>query len=339
MIEGPMIKLALTFIGLLATNLLLAGEPVKLSKEQSIQYSINKIKHLAPFVGEMADVCYLQSEKCGITDNAQIALLKWIAIEVRKVGTVNIDFDNNQQNFFIDGAIRMARTGSRRGDVIIFNTERLFKNTESGFRPLDLYEITAILIHELGHHQRDLFLMTGLKEPNHDELDIIAGIAVNYIKTRSRVSNFTLDDHPILDAKLININFEMFNGMRNRWARYFFDNGKGIEELSHQWKNRFQCPIRYQDGRIIFEGRPLSVFLRRLSAPKVHNNGDRLFYTQGVGLTTVSCVDDYEGVYDFFHGYENGKLNLFFDVKDDAFIFDSDNSFFTADMPAKYGRL
>jgi len=287
----------------------------------------------------MAESCYLQSHKCGFSDNSQIALLKWIGLEVKRSREVKIGFDDNQKSFFIDGATRIARTGSRWGDIIIFNSLVLYKKTGNGYRPLDLFEIAAIYIHELGHHQKDLYLKTGLKEPEHDELDIIAGKTINYLMKRSRISNLSLSNEGLLEARVININFEMFNGIRNRWSRYYFDNGQSITELGSFWRNDFKCPVRYREGRVVFDGRPLSVSLRQLSAPKIEIREDGLSYTQKIGKATASCVDDYSNEYEFFDGYKNGILSLYFFLSQGVLEFDKEKSFFTATMPERYGRL
>ena len=114
---------------------------VTITESMAIEYSKNKIRAIAPYVGEMAQACYLLSEKCNINDNSQEALLKWVGIEVNRGEPIVILFENDQSRFFIDGAIRIARTGSTGGSAIIFNESLLRKRVGSSFRPLDLFEI------------------------------------------------------------------------------------------------------------------------------------------------------------------------------------------------------
>jgi hypothetical protein len=114
---------------------------------------------------------------------------KNVAVEVAynfitKTERVNLEFKSERDNpgfFFLDGQVRIAKTGSNLGDVIYINTDMAEANN------VDISEAIAVLAHELAHHigiedhQRlDRFgakLVAYLNKFKNSALEIIPGAA------------------------------------------------------------------------------------------------------------------------------------------------------------------
>jgi|GEM_PF-1504127 len=70
-------------------------------------------------------------------------------------------------SFFIDGQVRIAKTGNAPGTPIVINEDLVVRESDEGdLIPLDWLEIAAVIVHEHGHHLDAL----GLKIP-HADLD------------------------------------------------------------------------------------------------------------------------------------------------------------------------
>ena len=67
----------------------------------------------------------------------------------RNSEVVKIEFKSERENpgfFLLDGQVRIAKTGTNRGDVIYVNSDMAEANK------VEITEATAVLSHELGHH-------------------------------------------------------------------------------------------------------------------------------------------------------------------------------------------
>lgn len=97
-----------------------------------------------------------------------------VAVEIAynfivKTERVTLEFKSERDNpgfFFLDGQVRIAKTGSNLGDVIYLNKDMVEANN------VDITEAVAVLAHELGHH-------IGIKD--HQRLDRFGAKLADYI--------------------------------------------------------------------------------------------------------------------------------------------------------------
>lgn len=104
------------------------------------------------------DPC-LASETCKISDDGRKILrrIKASLVQERKANSYPFFKSGklNEFDFHIDGALRIAATGSSVGDPIYINLDLIYpKDFDGSIRAFRLDEAIAVLIHELGHHQK-----------------------------------------------------------------------------------------------------------------------------------------------------------------------------------------
>lgn len=142
------------------------------------------------------ELCVNASVGCGITVE-EGRLLRQISDSMKeeRKNTKLIRFESESQKpgfFYVDGALRIAKTGFHVGDPIYFNVDMLYPLAGTVSiplipppdRPLDIPIATGLLVHELGHHQG---------EKDHTALDLLAG----KVQTFMRVYSSELDGGPL----------------------------------------------------------------------------------------------------------------------------------------------
>lgn len=89
----------------------------------------------------------------------------------------------NEFNFQIDGALRIAATGSNVGDPIYINLDLIYPSDFNGsIRAFRVDETIAVLIHELGHHHKIKnhqlldFIGTKVQVASQSEVQVLSGL-------------------------------------------------------------------------------------------------------------------------------------------------------------------
>lgn len=309
-----------------------------MTKEKALQLSKSRLEKLSRTVGHLSYVCYVLEKDCDITDNSESAVVKWISNEISKKGPSPLYYDNNNANFDIDGAIRIAKTGRVWGSPITFNENLLAIEESPGqYKAIGFWEALAILIHEMGHHQDQMLLTVGLPFLNHEDLDIIAAKVVDYLKSRTRTLSLFKDFTPGIteDTFVYIIDYEWYNGIRNLYSYIYLDNGKEVEDISRKVTDSLGCPTAYdKDGRIVFQGEAYQVSMRQVSAPSINAGASYITIDQTVNSASAMCVDTFFNEYQIFDGYTDGHFKLHLDIPADGHpIFNRQQSGFRATTP------
>lgn len=149
--------------------------------ENNILYSV---LNLEMFI----TICLQSSYACGVTPE-EVRLLTSIKNlmpeELKNKKLIQFESEEKKPGFFyVDGKLRIAKTGYHVGDTIYFNVDLLYPHAGTVSvplipppdRPLDIPVATGILIHELGHHQG---------ETDHTALDLLGGKIQTFMRTYS----------------------------------------------------------------------------------------------------------------------------------------------------------
>ncbi|MCM2278687.1 MAG: hypothetical protein NDJ89_11490 [Oligoflexia bacterium] len=100
------------------------------------------------------ELCLIQPS-CGLTSEEKSLLLRLYKRFPTEFSKTRISFEPESSGLFkpqADSAHRIAVTGNTEGSPIIFNADAIAFSPENP-PPVDLFTATAILVHELGHHQ------------------------------------------------------------------------------------------------------------------------------------------------------------------------------------------
>lgn len=309
-----------------------------LTQSEAVALSKSRLKTLSPWVGQLSHACRVYEEDCQLQSKSQKATLQWISSELAQSGPPIIDFSDDNKQFMIDGALRIAKTGNTRGSPIIFNENLLVrKQLNEEYSALGLFECIAILIHELGHHQDNFFIATGLPVLHHEELDVIGALVTEYLKDRTRVISIPAKTHPqsIYPTDIYIIDYEHYNGVRNIYSYVFYDNSQTVTEISQFLTQTLSCPINYDKyGKIAFKGQAQQVAMKNVKAPEIRISAQGVQIKQFVGTASVFCVDFFLSQYEVVSGYKNGELQIELLIDGDGFLhFLRDRSFFEATPP------
>ncbi|MBY0371384.1 hypothetical protein K2X33_11900 [bacterium] len=143
-------------------------------------------------IANYASIC-LASAACRLTTD-QTTLLDKIVRQMPGEGRAEVQlvFDSEKANpgmFYLDGAVRVAKTGGKVGDTIYVNRDMLYTKDASGVtNAMTLPTAVAILVHELGHHHG---------ATDHTALDALGGKVEAYLGQHSQVLDGWLWDVPI----------------------------------------------------------------------------------------------------------------------------------------------
>ncbi|MCX6123404.1 MAG: hypothetical protein NTV34_01440 [Proteobacteria bacterium] len=83
--------------------------------------------------------------------------------------------------FILDGAVRVAKTGSTVGETIFINRDLLYTKRDGHWVAMGIPECVAVLIHEFGHHHG---------EASHMKLDLIAAKIQTLLERRMTQDRF-----------------------------------------------------------------------------------------------------------------------------------------------------
>jgi hypothetical protein len=287
-----------------------------LTRTEAIQLSKTRIEGLKTGYAELAYSCFLFEEDCQIRTNSQSGTLKWLQSELSD-HPAQIQYSSGPENFTIDGAVRIAKTGSTWGSPVIFNEDLLCVPTGNGqYEALEFFEILGILIHEFGHHQEQPLRDFGMPTLNHEELDELAVKTVSYLKDRTKRIHIGPDEvENLSEENSINIYYielEWNNGVRNLWSNIYVDNRSETKEVSNILYQNLGCPRILVEGRVTFEGYAAYAAFRQMQVPQIIWNGTVLSFVQQVDDASVLCIDEQSQRFNIFGGYKNGKLRLNF---------------------------
>lgn len=315
-----------------------AAPGLAFTKEQALGISKGRIELLQNHFAALANICFQFNEECGINGNSQEATVKWLNDEMSQFKPT-IRYSAGADNFTIDGALRIAKTGNDWGSPVYFNEDLLAVEKTSGdFQPLGFFDVLGIFIHEFGHHQTQFLAKIGLPPLRHEELDEIAAKIVKYLKDRTRRTSITSGEMPGLQSNflvdILQIDMEWNNGIRNVWSKIFIDSPVQHREISQALVRSLKCPKKYQDGHLVFVGKPYFASFQKVRAPRLTPSATGISLRQEVGTASVMCVDERMGVFEVFSGYTQGVLKLHFNLRQDgALLWEENDSSFTATPP------
>ena len=144
-------------------------------------------------MGRYLDAC-LASSSCQVTEQEKVTLSyikAALPLEQARNAGHPLVFKSEQQEsgfFVIDGLLRVAKTGDEVGSSIYVNLDLIYTNETNPPQPAGVLTATAILIHELGHHQ-------GIK--NHQQLDLLGAKVHAFLVDHTRagkISSLGCDD-------------------------------------------------------------------------------------------------------------------------------------------------
>ncbi len=302
------------FLILLA--LLIAPNAYSLTKPEAVQLSKSRIQGLTPRFASLAYNCFMFDHDCQIEGGSQEATLKWLSFEFNK-HVAKIEYSSGPENFLIDGAIRIAKTGKSWGTPVIFNEDLLALETQPGrFEALGFFEILGVLVHEFGHHQETLLVEYGMPPLQHYELDLIAAKVIAYLKDRTRRIQLGTAEIPGLKSddivSIYQIDIEWDNGIRNIWSNIFIDSIAETKEISTNILQGLRCPRETTEGHITFQGEPAYAAFRQVRAPKFEAKPGSFSLEQEIGAASVLCIDSQMNRFQVFDGYKDGHLRLVF---------------------------
>ena len=298
----------------------LSWPSLALTKSEALAQSKSRIDGLKNRFAHLFYNCFVFEADCQIKGNSQVATLKWLSDEYGKFDPT-IEYAAGLDQFMIDGAVRVAKTGHSWGAPVIFNEDLLVVEIENeNFRALSFYEILGIMIHEFGHHQEQMLNSAGLPLLTHEQLDEVAVKTISYLQDRTKTIHVGADDVPGLSEEnsldILYIEIEWYNGIRNIWSNIFIDSRLETKEISESLVEGLGCPQEYTDGRLTFIGKPRYFSIRQTHLPTLTLKDNFLRYDQRFDDASVFCVDDHMGVYNVFSGYKDGLLVLNFQLNE-----------------------
>ncbi|WP_413287726.1 hypothetical protein [Bdellovibrio sp. HCB337] len=320
---------------ILLLSLLFSFNCFALTKNEALVLSKSRIEGLKLGFRALAYNCFTAEEDCQIETYSQSATLKWILSEQP---APSVEYSSGPENFTIDGAVRIAKTGSTWGSLVIFNEDLLTREVTPGnFEALEFFEIIGVLVHEFGHHQAEWLDKAGLPQLGHQELDELAVKVVTYLKDRTRQIRITQDEVPELkpghELTIYQIDIEYFNGIRNIWSNIFIDSIVETREISQILLHGVACPKSYTRGHLTFDGKPNYISLRKVKAPKFEFKNSLITMKQDAEEGSVLCIDSQQGTFNVFRGYTDIHLRLQFRLNDQGNLDFAENGTYLNAVP------
>jgi hypothetical protein len=170
--------------------------------EQNISLAyVNLERYLALCLNQPS--CQLSGEERNLLQK----ISRSMPLERRNPRQLQYGSDSSSRgSFWIDGQVRIAKTGDKVGSSLVFNRDLLYwRDPILGQQALSLPMAVAILVHELGHHHVDN------RDPRaHSSLDLLGSKVQNALQENRLVIN-GYPYLPQLSASVINFpsSFEM----------------------------------------------------------------------------------------------------------------------------------
>jgi len=163
-----------TMIFSIPANFLAAGDHAGNgggSAEQNIVYAY---QYLDQFIANC-----LNNSVCGISANDKIILerIKASLIQEGPAQDLFLFRTSTEENFVLDGAMRVAKTGSSVGSKVYINRDMIYEVNNGKSSAMGIPQAVGLLIHELGHHH---------EISDHTYLDLL-GVKLRIFLQRSAI--------------------------------------------------------------------------------------------------------------------------------------------------------
>lgn len=134
----------------LAPQCLIAGDHANNgggSAEQNIVFAFQ-------YFGQFAQNC-LNNEICGLSaaDRDVLNKIRAALPDEGEAQDLLVFRTSSEDDFLLDGAVRVAKTGSTVGSKIFVNRAMIYELYNGKPSPIGVPQAAALLVHELGHHQ------------------------------------------------------------------------------------------------------------------------------------------------------------------------------------------
>ena len=173
----------------------------------------------------------LNSNACKLTlDQKKIVEQIYKSLGEEKQNRNQIEFLSEKakpNSFILEGQVRVARTGSRVGSVIMINTDLLYSQIGNTYTAVSIPEAVAILVHELGHHYGKY---------THDELDLI-GVRVSMLMQQKMINTPLLPWNAIVSASVFNA--DAFVG----FPQVILSVGDEVIDISKIYEDSVHCQV------------------------------------------------------------------------------------------------
>lgn len=261
------------------------------SRDAALEIARARLDLVWKYLFDFASLCRFPQE-CSLT-TAQRSLMGAVlrGLDQERGGLLYGSEAATPGAFFIDGAVRLAKTGDQVGSPIEVNQDMLVTaDGRRGFQPLSLAELLGIVVHELGHHHP----ASGL---THEDLDSLG--AEFRTALQARLQRQLLQD-PARAPRFGNeIWLEHLHIDDARGTTYDVGNSIsiitltgpfGLVRLSHALAGH-ECPTIYDETnwRILFRGSAKELAVEHLRPEKVSEADGRLTVMLDVPEAKLVC--------------------------------------------------
>ena len=180
----------------------------------------------------------LETPSCRLSEDESNLLRKIKDSLAKEKANANIiRFENRAppSNFFkIEGLVRVAKTGDRVGDTIYINSVLLYQaNGHESTVAMSIPLATAVLVHELGHHQ-------GVKD--HSNLDQLGTKLEMFLLTNSERSEFWNGNAALTTVQLNSVHSDDQKNNLGSFDQLILENGDDFFLLNDKIQSRITCP-------------------------------------------------------------------------------------------------
>lgn len=306
------------------------------------------------FKNALHDINLFTEESAFFGDQAGLTvreryLLHGIVVELGEHGWPTLSFDSETLHpgtFQIDGAVRLAKTGSEPRDPIIVNEDLIVEEDPfNGYQPPAFLRAVAILTHEFGHHflrdeELDWHEFPVPGPITHEELDVLGNKVAVFMETRAQRAVVGAEVNPALGGGA-EITFETYLSEGGSGPNdYNYGSQAGIYvrgpfgyiALAGPLAHLTRCPKETIDG-VEYSGSPISIYFERFQKIGASERAGRVVLTLTIPEAHVNCLQT-ETQYDSFGPYKDGTLSLFFNVTPAGVTYDQHASTLDITVPA-----
>jgi predicted Zn-dependent protease with MMP-like domain len=263
-------------------------------------------------MGKYIQLC-LHSETCKLTTTQREILEKIQAGLPREKVRAQIEFASEKNlpgYFIIDGRVRLARTGSTVGSVIIINVDMLdTKNESGGVDPMSIAEGVSLLVHEFGHHYGSY---------SHEELDLL-GVRVSMMLQQKMIVTPMIPWTSEISAQVFNPDLSSFPDV-------LLTVGDEVIDISKQYRQAVKCidfkvpiPVLPIPDIVLASSAPESSMLHNVHWDKIKES-ETSVSVKIIGNVSNRCSSQNEGPIRL----NNSKLLITFTInkKGSRYVFD-----------------
>ena len=219
--------------------------------------------------------------------------------------------------FLVDGAVRLARTGSARGGKISVNSD-FFASVKDEMGIFPFAGALASVIHELGHHNT-----SALPAPvSHETLDALGLKVAEQMQRYRREKTWQFENadgkkNAASEVRIAVVSILGSPGQRQNQSRLQITDAGGFRTESGSLLKNVTCPRSFFRGELDFEGSPIGFHFDDFTFVNARSLGAIAEVEINVAGATVLCKNNLPGkeeTVDFFNGYRNGKLIVRFNA-------------------------